>query len=108
MQHISLSLMLPTSGTDILQRREPQLEALRQAHARAHDTDLRSAEHLDRVVLLGGAAAIIASANHLHELDGALRPGSFVLSTAGWEISCGDASITIPRLARSRRWSSSS
>lgn len=77
-------MTLPPGGTDILQRRERQLDLLRQDHQEVVDHDLRASEHLDRIVLVGGATALIASASHAQSLPGPLGTGSVVALGLGW------------------------
>jgi hypothetical protein len=63
---------------------EERLMDLRAAIARLEEDDRKASENIDRAVLVGGTAAVIASATFLGEIASQPAPGSLFLLRSSW------------------------
>ena len=91
------------TGADLRERSAARLDACRGEFARAQEIDLRNAEHLDRIILVGEGAAILASVTFLKDIAPTPAAGTVWLLRVAWGFLLAGAAAGVASLYCSRQ-----
>jgi hypothetical protein len=90
-------------GTDLRERLAAKLDTCRSEFARAQEIDARNAEHLDRIILVGGSAAILASVTFLKDIAPMPAAGTLWMLRVAWGVLLAGAAAGVASLYCSRQ-----